>query len=233
MKSTIIVFRHAESVDNTRDLFSGWRDSDLTSKGVLHANRIAHQLRSYRIDYAYTSHLKRAKKTLTITLKEHPPIPVFIDDRLIERCYGLLQGTSKAKAKKKNPEWFAKIHKGYDLTPPEGESLKMVEARILSFLEQLTIWLKQNPGNVAISCHSRSILPIIRFFEHLSIEEMFEREVPRDAVLIYKLTFDLDSKKAKKKTTKPHWNGVVIPHKVKLATDSLNVLRAYYNKKAY
>jgi broad specificity phosphatase PhoE len=133
MSCKLFVFRHAETFDNYRGIFSGWRDSDLTLKGRAQAQKIAQQLGRYRIDYAFTSHLKRARKNLEIVLETHPPVPIFIDDRLIERCYGLLHGKSKRNVKMERPEWFAKVHRGYDFAPPEGESLKMVEKRTLSF----------------------------------------------------------------------------------------------------
>jgi len=90
MNCMLFVFRHAETFDNNRGLFSGWRDSDLTPKGLIQAEKIAEQLTQFKIDYAFTSHLKRAKRTLKTVLKENPARRVFVDDRIIERCYGLL-----------------------------------------------------------------------------------------------------------------------------------------------
>jgi broad specificity phosphatase PhoE len=132
----LFVFRHAETFDNSRGIFSGWRDSELTLKGLAQTQEIAEQLKRYRIDYAFTSHLRRAQKTLEIALEAHPSVPVFIDDQLIERCYGLLQGKYKRKVAHENPDWHARIHRDYDFASPEGESLRMVEKRVLSFLEQ-------------------------------------------------------------------------------------------------
>ena len=149
MICNLFVFRHAETTDNSNHIFSGWRDPDLTPKGLLQAQEIAQQLEQEKIDYAFTSHLLRAKKTLEIVLKPHLNVPVFIDDRLIERCYGTLQGKSKIEIAAEKPEWFAKVHRGYDFAPPEGESMKMVESRTLPFVVQLERWLQQNPGNVA------------------------------------------------------------------------------------
>lgn len=143
MSCKLFVFRHAETFDKFRGIFSGWRDSELTLKGITQAQEIAEQLKRYRIDYAFTSHLSRARKTIELVLEGHPPIPVYRDDRLIERCYGALQGKSKKKVADKNLELFAQIHRGYEVVPPEGESLRMVEKRVLPFLEQLVEWLKQ------------------------------------------------------------------------------------------
>lgn len=100
----LFVFRHAETTDNANSVFSGWRDPDLTQKGRTQANEIAEQLRQEKIDYAFTSHLKRARRTLEVVLETHSDVPVFLDDHLIERCYGLLQGQSKIEVAKAKPE---------------------------------------------------------------------------------------------------------------------------------
>jgi 2,3-bisphosphoglycerate-dependent phosphoglycerate mutase len=225
----LFVFRHSETFDNSRGIFSGWRDSELTSKGLAQAQEIAEQLKRYRIDYAFTSHLRRAQKTLELVLEAHPPVPVYRDDRLIERCYGLLQGKSKRKVANENPEWFAQIHRGYELAPPKGESLRMVEKRVLSFLEQLKDWLGQNPGNVAISCHGNSIRPIRRVFEHLSLEQMLQLENPQNRAMVYDLHHrDLGIESPRERVTKPDWKSIVISRQVKLATDPLNSLKIFY-----
>lgn len=145
----LFVFRHAETTDNARMIFSGWRDPRLTPKRLLQAQEVAEQLKDGKINYAFTSHLSRARTTLKIVLETHPDVSVFMDDRLIERCYGQLQGKSKRRIATERPEWFAKVHRGYDFPPPEGESLRMVENRALPFLNQLKGWLRENPGNVA------------------------------------------------------------------------------------
>jgi 2,3-bisphosphoglycerate-dependent phosphoglycerate mutase len=225
----LFVFRHAETTDNSRGIFSGWRDPEITLKGLSQAEEIAEQLRRFKIDYAFTSHLKRARKTLEIVLETHPAVPVFMDDRLIERCYGLLQGKSKRKVAYERPEWFAKIHRGYDFPPPEGESLRMVEKRTLPFLEQLENWLRQNPGNAAISCHGNSLRPIRRVFEYLSLKQMLQIENPQDRAMSYALhvhSFNIES--PRKNTIKAYWRGILVPRQVKLATDQRNPLKRYY-----
>jgi len=225
----LFVFRHAETTDNSLGIFSGWRDPELTLKGLLQAREIAEQLRREKIDYAFTSHLKRARKTLEIVLETHPAVPVFTDDRLIERCYGLLQGKSKRRVAKERPEWFAQVHRGYDFPPPEGESLKMVENRTLPFLVQLEEWLRQNKGNVAISCHGNSLRPIRRVFEHLSLRQMLQMENPQDRAMAYALhVHHVNIESLRKSTIKADWRGMLVPRQVKLATDQRNPLKKYY-----
>lgn len=229
MDCTLLVFRHAETTDNSRGIFSGWRDPELTLKGLSQAREIAEQLRGDRIDYAFTSHLKRARKTLEIVLESHSSVPVFTDDRLIERCYGLLQGKSKRKVAKDRPEWFAQIHRGYQFPPPEGESLKMVENRTIPFLVQLEEWLRKNKGNVAISCHGNSLRPIRRVFEHLSLKQMLEIESPQNRAMAYALhVHDIKVESTRRSTVKPSWQSILIPPQVKLASDQRNPLKMYY-----
>jgi 2,3-bisphosphoglycerate-dependent phosphoglycerate mutase len=229
MICTLFVFRHAETTDNSNNIFSGWRDPDLTSKGLLQAQEIAKQLEHEKIDYAFTSHLLRAKKTLEIVLKPHLKVPVFTDDRLIERCYGTLQGKSKIEIAAEKPEWFAKVHRGYDFTPPEGESLKMVESRTLPFVVQLENWLRNNPGNAAISCHGNSMRPIRRVFEHLSLKQMLELENPQDQAMEYALHIHrINVNQVEEDKTETDWHNVLVPSSVKMATDPQNPLKHYY-----
>jgi 2,3-bisphosphoglycerate-dependent phosphoglycerate mutase len=225
----LLVFRHAETTDNSRGIFSGWRDPELTSKGLSQAREISEQLNQEKIACAFTSHLKRARKTLEIVLEEHPAIPVFTDDRLIERCYGLLQGKSKRKLAEERPEYFAKVHRGYDFPPPDGESLKMVENRTLPFIVQLERWLRRNPGNVAVSCHGNSLRPIRRVFEHLSLRQMLQIENPQDRAMSYALHIHSINIRSHRKTiAKADWQGIIVPSEVKLATDRRNPLKKYY-----
>ncbi|XES77171.1 MAG: histidine phosphatase family protein [Candidatus Bathyarchaeia archaeon] len=229
MVCKLFIFRHAETLDNSHGVFSGWRDSNLTPKGVGQAQEIAKQLNPYPIDYAFTSHLMRARKTLEIVLEGRASTSVFVDDRLIERCYGLFQGKDKWQMERDDPEWYAKIHRGYSFVPPGGESLEMVERRVTSFLEQLREWLKVNPGNVAISCHNNSIRPLRRVFDNLSVAQMCSLESSQDCALVYEVEGgDFAVRGMGEAVGKPSWKGVLVPEAVELAWDVLNPLRVYY-----
>jgi 2,3-bisphosphoglycerate-dependent phosphoglycerate mutase len=225
----LFVFRHAETTDNARMIFSGWRDPRLTHKGFLQAQEVAEQLRNEEISYAFTSHLGRARTTLEIVLEAHPDVSVFVDDRLIERCYGLLQGKSKKRIATERPKYFAQVHRGYDFPPPEGESLRMVENRTLPFIKQLKGWLREKHGNVAISCHGNSMRPIRRVFENLSLKQMLQIENPQDKAIAYALhCHEVHLEGSGMRTNKSYWRGVLIPRQVELATDTLNPLKKYY-----
>jgi 2,3-bisphosphoglycerate-dependent phosphoglycerate mutase len=228
MSTKLFVFRHAETTDNKNNVFSGWRNPKLTPKGYEQAHEIEEQLKKEKIDYAFTSHLVRAKDTLNIVLESHPDVPIFVDDRLIERCYGLLQGKSKTKVAEARPEWFAKVHRGYDFQPPEGESLKMVEKRTIPFLTQLREWLKQNKGNAAISCHGNSLRTIRRVFENLSVKQMLKLENPQNRAMSYALNIHNIKIECKECSTHSDWKGILLPTQVMLASDQRNSLKKYY-----
>jgi 2,3-bisphosphoglycerate-dependent phosphoglycerate mutase len=229
MICNLYVFRHAETTDNSNHIFSGWRDPDLTPKGLLQAQEVAKQLEQEKIDCAFTSHLLRARRTLEIVLKPHLSVPIFIDDRLIERCYGLLQGKSKIEIAAERPEWFARVHRGYDFPPPEGESLKMVENRTLPFVTQLEAWLRQNPGNVAVSCHGNSMRPIRRVFEHLDLKQMLQLDNPQDHAMEYALHIHrVNVEDCEERILEKNWHSIIVPSSVSLATDPRNPLKKYY-----
>lgn len=224
----MLVFRHAQTFDNYHSIFSGWRNSKLTPKGIAQAQELVSQLKPFRIDYAFTSHLIRAKKTLEIALQNHPKTQVFVDDRLIERCYGMLQGKNKKRLEAKDPEWYAQVHRGYEVVPEGGESLQMVEKRVFCFFEQLKKWLIQNPGNVAVCCHNNSVRPLRCVFEGLTLSEMLEIETPQNRVFVYDLVLPKVPVEGLGGKAKVVWDGMVVPKQVRLSSDMLNVLRECY-----
>src|SRR5512136_915191 len=122
----IVLLRHGESVWNKENLFTGWTDVDLSEKGVDEAKEAGQVLKKegYTFDLAYTSVLKRAIRTLWLTMDEMDLmwIPVHRDWRLNERHYGALQGLNKAETAAKYGEDQVKIwRRSYDIPPPALE----------------------------------------------------------------------------------------------------------------
>ena len=125
----LVLVRHGQSDWNLKNLFTGWRDVDLTEKGVAEAREAGRKLKAQGIkfDVAFTSALKRAQRTLDLMLEEmgQTTIPVFKDQALNERDYGDLVGLNKDDARKKWGEEQVHIwRRSYDVAPPGGESLK-------------------------------------------------------------------------------------------------------------
>ena len=134
----LVLVRHGQSDWNLKNLFTGWRDVDLTDKGISEAREAGRKLKAQGIkfDVAFTSALKRAQRTLDLMLGElgQTAIPVFKDQALNERDYGDLVGLNKDDARKKWGEEQVHIwRRSYDIAPPGGESLRDTAARVLPY----------------------------------------------------------------------------------------------------
>lgn len=175
----LYLFRHGETEDNKNKIFSGRRNSPLTSKGVEQSKELAKKLKDKKIDLAIYSDLIRAKGTLDKVLKFHPETKTEPSELLLERDYGKLTGTSKTELNEKDPQLCLKYRRSWDFPPPGGESLKMVwENRIKKFCKDLEERMHRKKINVAISCTNNTMRLIRMYFEKLSVEEMLELENP-------------------------------------------------------
>lgn len=186
-ENKIYVLTHCESCYNRRGIFTGIINSKLTEEGKRQAKQRAKKLKNKQIDVAFSSSLTRAKQTLFCIIKYHPGAKVVIDDRIIERDYGLLAGKSKEKYKYEHSNLFTVYHRSYDVAPPQGESMKEVERRVLSFLKDILVLVKKEKVNVLIVCHGNSIRPIRRYFEHLSPKSMMKLNTYNHKIFIYRI----------------------------------------------
>ena len=137
----LVLLRHGQSDWNLKNLFTGWRDVDLTEKGIDEARAAGRKLKAQglRFDVAFTSKLVRAQRTLDLVLEEmaQTSIPVLKDQALNERDYGDLAGLNKDDARAKwGAEQVLLWRRSYDVAPPGGESLKDTAARVLPYYIQ-------------------------------------------------------------------------------------------------
>lgn len=174
----IFLFRHGQSEDNQNGLFSGCRNSPLTELGRKQALNLSEKLKDKKIGLGLHSSLSRSLETLNLALRQQKKIKKDCDDRIIERCYGDLEGQSKIELFLKDPELYAKYHRGYDDPPPKGESLKMVFERLLPFFKEIKERARREKINIALSAHGNSMRILRMFFEDLSLTEMLEIENP-------------------------------------------------------
>lgn len=187
MKLHIYLFRHGQTTFNRDKRFTGWKNPGLTAQGVRDAKKVAQKLKGKQIDIAFRSHTTRSGNTLKEVLKFHPECKaVIVNDAIIERSYGKFEGKLHSWAiKKYGKEMFDKWHRSYDFPPPGGESVKMVEKRVLRFIKFLISFMRRNKVNVAISAHGNSMRPFRRYFEKLTITEMTKIENPWDDYFEY------------------------------------------------
>jgi 2,3-bisphosphoglycerate-dependent phosphoglycerate mutase len=195
MQNVLVLVRHGESEWNRLNLFTGWKNPDLTDKGVDEAKRAGQLLgaNAIRFDIAFTSLLTRAQRTLALILGElgQPELETIRDEKLNERDYGELAGLNKDDARAKWGD--AKVHawrRSYDVPPPGGESLEMTGQRTLPYYES-RIWPEVAAGrNVIVAAHGNSLRSVIMRLERLTPAEIVAREVHTGVPLVYRLRAD-------------------------------------------
>ena len=187
----IYIFRHGQSEFNRDKRFTGWMDAKLTPLGVKQAEEIAEELRDKKFQIAYHTRLSRSIDTLNVVLKYHKDVKLIHDDRMIERSYGELQERyHKDVIADVGKEQFDIWHRSYDVPPPGGESIKIVEKRVLDFIKDLLEKMQTEKINVAISAHGNSMRPFRRYFEKFSVEEMMKLENPYNDAFEYSIPLD-------------------------------------------
>ncbi|MBI1975934.1 MAG: 2,3-diphosphoglycerate-dependent phosphoglycerate mutase [Candidatus Omnitrophica bacterium] len=190
----LILLRHGQSQWNLENRFTGWIDVPLSAKGEEEARSAGQKLKAYKIDKAYTSALKRAQDTLTLALNEAgiKNLPVEKDQALNERHYGDLQGLNKAEtAKKYGDEQVHIWRRSYDVTPPNGESLKDTAARTLPYFEKKILPDLKTGKNILIAAHGNSLRSITMSLEKLTKETVLKLEIPTGVPIVYEMDGEL------------------------------------------
>lgn len=213
----IVLLRHGQSTWNLENRFTGWTDVGLTEQGVNEAHSAGKLLREggYVFDVAYTSVLRRAIKTLWITLEElgQEWIPVTRAWELNERHYGALQGLNKSETAEKFGEAQVKIwRRSYDTPPPAldatderhphfdpryasltpeqlpaTESLKITLERVLPYWHATLVPVIQSGKRVLIVAHGNSIRALVKYLDNISDAEITELNIPTGIPLVYEL----------------------------------------------
>ena len=195
MERLLVLVRHGQSEWNLKNLFTGWRDVDLTEQGVAEAKAAGKRLKAHGIafDVAYTSVLKRAQRTLGLVLDEmgQGAIPVHRDKALNERDYGDLNGLNKDDARKKlGDEQFHICRRSYDTPPPGGESLKDTVARALPYYVQNILPGVLRGERTLVAAHGNSLRALIMVLENHTPESIIARELATGVPIIYRLNAD-------------------------------------------
>ena len=190
----LVLVRHGQSEWNLKNLFTGWKDVDLTEAGVAEARAAGRKLKAQGLvfDVAYTSVLKRANRTLDLMLEEMGErIPIVRDEALNERDYGDLVGMNKDDARKKWGEEQVLIwRRSYDVPPPGGESLMDTVARALPYYVQHIQPRVLRGERVLVSAHGNSLRALIMVLERLTPEQILKRELGTGVPIIYRLNAD-------------------------------------------
>ena len=191
----LVLVRHGESEWNLKNLFTGWRDIDLTENGIKEARAAGRKLKAQgiRFDVGYTSALKRAQRSLDLVLEEmgQKSIPIVKNLALNERDYGDLSGLNKDDARKKWGEDQVHIwRRSYDVAPPGGESLKDTAARVLPYYIQEILPRVLRGESLLVAAHGNSLRALVMVLERLDTKAILSRELATGVPLIYHLNAD-------------------------------------------
>ncbi len=217
----LVLLRHGESTWNRENRFTGWTDVDLSEKGLVEAKKAGEVLKreGFVFDVAYTSVLKRAIRTLWMTLDEMDLmwIPVYNSWRLNERHYGALQGLNKAEmALKYGEEQVLIWRRSYDIRPPAlevtdprypgvdpkyrdlakkdipaTECLKDTVARFLPYWHETMAPAVKSGKHVIIAAHGNSLRALVKYLDNVSDKDIVGLNIPTGLPLIYELEDDL------------------------------------------
>ncbi|MCV6636217.1 2,3-diphosphoglycerate-dependent phosphoglycerate mutase [Candidatus Albibeggiatoa sp. nov. NOAA] len=213
----LVLIRHGESVWNKENRFTGWKDVDLSEKGLKEATAAGELLKKegFEFDIAYTSVLKRAIRTLWHILDEMDLmwIPVQREWKLNERHYGALQGLNKAETAEKHGEDQVKVwRRSYDTPPPAleksderyaghdtryknldesqiplSECLKDTVDRVLPLWHDEIVPTIKSGKKVIIAAHGNSLRALIKYLDGISEQDIVGLNVPTGMPLVYEL----------------------------------------------
>jgi 2,3-bisphosphoglycerate-dependent phosphoglycerate mutase len=191
----LVLMRHGQSEWNLKNLFTGWKDPDLTELGMKEATEAGRKLKAkgLEFDIAFTSVLTRAQHTLDLMLAEigQTDLATKRDMALNERDYGDLSGLNKDDARKRWGEEQVHIwRRSYDVAPPGGESLKDTLARALPYYVQEIQPCVLRGERVLVAAHGNSLRALIMVLEKLSPEGILKRELATGVPIIYRLNAD-------------------------------------------
>ena len=190
----LILIRHGQSEWNALNQFTGWKDPDLTAKGIEEAHNAGRIINNLKInfDLVFTSALIRAQNTAEIILKEiNQPLSTIKNQALNERNYGDLAGLNKDDARKRwGNEQVHIWRRSYDIPPPGGESLKDTGERVLPFFMKEILPHVCEGKNVLVAAHGNSLRSLIKFLDNISDEDIVKLEIPTGAPIHYVINED-------------------------------------------
>ncbi|QLF69044.1 2,3-bisphosphoglycerate-dependent phosphoglycerate mutase [Peteryoungia desertarenae] len=195
MSGTLVLVRHGQSEWNLKNLFTGWRDPDLTELGVQEANAGGKALAEtgIKFDIAYTSVLQRAQKTCQIILDcvGQSNLETIRHEALNERDYGDLAGLNKDDARAKWGEEQVHIwRRSYDVPPPGGESLKDTGARVWPYYMTDILPQVLSGKTVLVAAHGNSLRSLLMVLDRLDREQILSVNLATGVPMVYKLKAD-------------------------------------------
>ena len=194
-KRNLVLVRHGQSEWNAKNLFTGWKDPDLTGLGLNEAENAGILINKTGINFdkMFTSNLIRAQKTGSIILStmQQADVQIIKNQSLNERNYGSLAGLNKDDARKKWGEEQVHIwRRSFDIPPPDGESLKDTAERVLPYFNGEIMPNVIKGDNILIAAHGNSLRALIMQLDGISDQDIVKLEIPTGAPIHYAFNKD-------------------------------------------
>ena len=192
-KSNLVLVRHGQSEWNKKNLFTGWKDPELTDLGIEEAIKAGKLLKTkeMKFDIMFTSDLFRAQETGRLILENmnQLDIPIIKNQSLNERNYGDLAGLNKDDAREKWGEEQVHIwRRSFDIPPPGGESLKDTAERVLPYFHSEILPKVEEGLDVLVAAHGNSLRALVMELEGISSDEIVKLEIATGDRLTYELS---------------------------------------------
>lgn len=185
----LVLIRHGVTQYNLDHRFCGLTDIPLAPAGIEDSKKLARDLKNFQFTNVFTSTLKRAYQTAEIILNENnqSDLGIVKYSQLNERDYGSLTGKSHREVDELlGKEQVQLWRRGWDIRPPEGESLKDVYNRIIPlFKDKILPQLTSPSSAILISAHGNSLRALIYYLDQLSIEDLAKLEIVYNEPYIY------------------------------------------------
>ena len=193
--ASLVLVRHGQSLWNEKNLFTGWKDPNLTEKGEKEALQAGLVLKEsgHKFHIMFTSVLLRAKRTGNIILQEmaQENLKIVENEALNERNYGDLSGLNKDDARKKwGKDQVHQWRRSFDIAPPGGESLKMTAERVIPYYKENILPLLKENQEIIVVAHGNSLRALIMKLDELSPEEIVGLEIPTGMPICYKINIE-------------------------------------------
>ena len=195
MSGTLVLVRHGQSEWNLKNLFTGWRDVDLTEQGHAEALAAGEKLkaRGLKFDIAFTSSLQRAQKTCQhiLDVVGQSTLKTIRNEALNERDYGDLSGLNKDDARAKWGEEQVHVwRRSYAVSPPGGESLRDTGARVWPYYMHVMQPYVLRGSTVLVAAHGNSLRALIMALDGMSGDEIVKLELGTGVPIVYRLNAD-------------------------------------------
>jgi 2,3-bisphosphoglycerate-dependent phosphoglycerate mutase len=195
MSGTLVLVRHGQSEWNLKNLFTGWRDVDLTEQGHAEALAAGEKLkaRGLKFDIAFTSSLQRAQKTCQhiLDVVGQSTLKTIRNEALNERDYGDLSGLNKDDARARWGEEQVHVwRRSYAVSPPGGESLRDTGARVWPYYMHVMQPYVLRGNTVLAAAHGNSLRALIMALDGMSGDEIVKLELGTGVPIVYRLNAD-------------------------------------------